>query len=105
MITKILPGSRGLPDQITVYDQPAHSGGEGSIYFTPDNKYVVKIYHHPSLDKPKLLHHILTLGSSLGEDDQYLAWPLGIIHQVNGRESVGVVTRRVPTTYQALSKF
>ncbi len=101
----LLPGSRNLPDQLTIYDQPTHSGGEGNIYFTPDSRYVVKVYHRPSPEKQKLLQQILNLGKSLGDDEQYLAWPLGIINQVNGKAGVGVVTKRVPSTHQALVKF
>jgi DNA-binding helix-hairpin-helix protein with protein kinase domain len=104
-VVKLLPDSRDLPEQLFIRDQPVHSGGEGTIYFTTDNRYVVKVYHRPSPEKPKLLSHILDLGKTLGDDEQYLAWPLGIINQVNGKAHVGVVTRRVPSTHQALVKL
>lgn len=55
----LLPGSRNLPPQLTIGDQPIHTGGEGSIFFTPDGGYAVKIYHRPSSDKQKLLQHVL----------------------------------------------
>ncbi len=101
----LLPGSRNLPPQLTIADQPVHTGGEGSIFFTPDGGYAVKIYHRPSPDKQKLLQHVLDLGRNLGEDEQFLAWPLGIVDRLNGQSKVGVVTRRVPSSHVALYKL
>lgn len=101
-IVNINPGSRNLPDQIAIHDKPQHSGGEGNIYFSPDDKYVIKIYHHPNPEKPKLLQHILNLGENLGDADQHLAWPLGIVNNINGNRGVGVITRRVPSTHLPL---
>jgi DNA-binding helix-hairpin-helix protein with protein kinase domain len=101
----LLPGSRNLPPQLTIGDQPIHTGGEGSIFFTPDGSYAVKIYHRPSPDKQKLLQHILELGRNLGDDEQFLAWPLGIVDRLNDQPKVGVITRRVPSSHVALYKL
>ena len=101
----LLPDSRNLPSQLTISNQPSHRGGEGVIFFTPDNRYVVKIYHEPSPDKQKLLQQVVELGKNLGEDEQFLAWPLGIVNQHNGRLSVGVVTRLVPPSHVPLYKI
>lgn len=101
----LLPGSRGLPSQLTIAAQPAYRGGEGSIFFTPDEQYVVKIYHNPSSDKQKLLQHVLGLGKNLGEDERFLAWPLGIVDRVDNQAKVGVVTRRIPSSYVPLYKL
>jgi len=101
----LLPGNRNLPPQLTIADQPVHTGGEGSIFFTPDGGYAVKIYHRPSPDKQKLLQHVLDLGRNLGDDEQFLAWPLGIVDRLNGQSKVGVVTRRVPSSHVALYKL
>ena len=101
----LLPGSRNLPQQLTIDDQPIHTGGEGSIFFTPDGSYAVKIYHRPSPDKQKLLQHVLDLGRHLGEDEQFLAWPLGIVDRLNGQPQVGVITRRVPSSHVALYRL
>lgn len=60
----LLSNSRNVPNQLTINDQEAHRGGEGSIFFTTDGRYVVKIYHHPSSDKQKLLQHVLDLGGT-----------------------------------------
>lgn len=101
----LLPNSRNLPNQLTINDQPVHRGGEGSIFFTADGRYVVKIYHRPPSDKQKLLQYVLDLGRNLREDEQYLAWPLGIVDRLDGRPTVGVVTRRVPSSYIPLYKL
>ncbi|BAC08528.1 hypothetical protein [Thermosynechococcus vestitus] len=101
----LLPNSRGLPSDLTINDQEVHRGGEGSIFFTVDAQYVVKIYHRPAPDKQQLLQHVLDLGRNLGEDEQFLAWPLGIVDQLNGQTKVGVVTRRVPASHVPLYKL
>lgn len=98
----LLPGSRRLPDQLTLTDQPAYQGGEGRIYFSSDGQYAVKIYHKPSDNKRNLLQQILMFSNMLGEYEQFLAWPLGIVSRMNGSDSLGVVTRRVPPTHQSL---
>ena len=101
----LLPGSRNLPNQLTIIDQPAYRGGEGSVYFTTDGHYAVKIYHSSPTDKQSMLQKILELGKNLGEDEQFLAWPLGIVDQLNSQHKIGVVTRRIPTTHVPLYKF
>lgn len=101
----LLPNSRNLPNQLAINDQEVHRGGEGSIFFTTDGRYVVKIYHRPGPDKQRLLQHVLDLGRNLGEDEQFLAWPLGIVDRLNGQAKVGVVTRRVPSSHVPLYKL
>lgn len=101
----LLPGNRNLPNQLTISDQPAHRGGEGNVYFSNDGQYVVKIYHSPPTDKQGMLQKILELGKNLGDDEQFLAWPLGIVDKFNGHPKIGVVTRRIPSTYTPLYKF
>ncbi len=101
----LLPGSRNLPNQLTIGDKSVHTGGEGSIFFSSDNRYVVKLYHKAAPDKQKLLEKVVELGKALGPDEEFLAWPLGIVGQVNGRASLGVVTRRVPPSHVALYKL
>jgi DNA-binding helix-hairpin-helix protein with protein kinase domain len=101
----LLPGSRNLPTELTIADQPAHRGGEGSVYFTVDGQHIVKVYHQASADKQRLLQQVLDLGRNLGEDEQFLAWPLGIVDRLNGQARTGVVTRRVPNSYVPLYKL
>lgn len=104
-IVKLLPSSRNLPQEMSINDQPAHQGGEGSVFFSQDGQYVVKLYHAAADDKQKLLQQILDLGKNLGEDEQFLAWPLGIVDQFNNQRKVGVVTRRVAPSYVPLYKL
>jgi DNA-binding helix-hairpin-helix protein with protein kinase domain len=101
----LLPGSRNLPNQLVINDQATHRGGEGNIYFTTNNQYAVKIYHDPPSDKQNMLEKILELGKNLGEDEQFLAWPLGIVDRLNGRPTTGVVTRRISSAYVPLYKL
>ncbi|MCL4488656.1 MAG: hypothetical protein M1570_11075 [Chloroflexi bacterium] len=104
-IVNVLPNSRSLPNSITINDQVAHSGGEGKIYLSTDGRYAVKIYHKPSPEKQKLLRYILDLGRNLGEDEQFLTWPLGIVERINNQPIVGVVTARVPSSHVPLYKL
>lgn len=104
-IVSLLAGSRGLPSQLTINHQAVHRGGEGSIYFTTDGQYAVKIYHQTSTDKLRMLQQVLDLGKNLGEDEQFLAWPLGIVYQVDAQPSIGVVTRRVSAVHVPLYKL
>lgn len=104
-VISVLPGSRGLPTQLRIGDKPAHRGGEGALYFSTDGKYAVKIYRRPAPNKQKLLQMIIDLGRSLGADEQYLAWPLGIVGQRDGSPCVGVITRRVSPTHVPLYKL
>jgi DNA-binding helix-hairpin-helix protein with protein kinase domain len=101
----LTPGSRNLPGQLTIGDRPVHSGGEGRIFFTADGRYVVKLYHHPSPDKQSLLQQVVALGKTLGDDEQFLAWPLGVVNQVDRQAATGVVTRRVPASYTPLYRL
>jgi hypothetical protein len=52
-----------------------------------------------------MLEKILKLGRNLGEDEQFLAWPLGIVDRLNGQSTTGVVTRRVSSLYVPLYKL
>lgn len=75
------------------------------MYYTLDDQYVVKLYHTASADKQHMLQKILDLGKNLGEDEQFLAWPLGIVNSLNGQPKVGVVTRRIASTYTPLYRL
>ncbi|MFZ5822822.1 MAG: hypothetical protein ACOY94_00555 [Bacillota bacterium] len=101
----LLPESRNVGNQLVVADQPVHRGGEGSIYFSTDGRYVVKVYHKAPPDKVEMLRQVVDLGRNLGEDEKFLAWPLGIVNTMGGQKVVGVVTRRVPSSYTPLYKL
>ncbi len=92
----LLPNSSGLPGQLEIGDKPDFTGGEATVYFTRDGQHVVKLYHRPTGDKVQLLQKVLDLGRNLGEEGQFLAWPLGIVERVNGQPRIGSVSRHVP---------
>jgi DNA-binding helix-hairpin-helix protein with protein kinase domain len=104
-VAELLPNDRGLPAQLRIADQPTHRGGEGCVYPATDGRYIVKIYHHASDDKERLLEQIVFLGRNLGLDEQFLAWPLAIVRGVDGSTCTGVVTRRVAPSHVPLSKL
>lgn len=96
----LLPNSRNLPAQLTIPDHPRDGGGEGWVYFTPDGRYVVKIYKDPSSDKTELLQKVIDHGKNLEkEEEQCMAWPLAIVSHLNGQPKVGVVTGQVPQSH------
>lgn len=96
---------RDLPETLEIPDQPAHRGGEGDVFFTTDDRYVVKLYHRPPSDKVRLLEHVLNLGRSLGPDERFLAWPRGIVVAVDDKPKIGVVTARLPDRCQPLQRL
>lgn len=108
---KFMPGGRNIPLELRIPDRPNHRGGEGSLYFSTDDKYAVKIYHRPKnsqqqkSNKQERLQQIIELGRNLGSDEQYLAWPLGIVTHKDGAPTIGVVTRKVSTTHILLNKL
>jgi DNA-binding helix-hairpin-helix protein with protein kinase domain len=101
----ILPGSRSLPGQMTIHEKAIYRGGEGNIYFSTDDKYAVKMYHTSPADKQSMLEKILEFGKNLGEDEQFLAWPSGIVDRLDNQPVTGVVTRRVPSSHVPLYKL
>lgn len=101
----LLANNANVPNRLTVVDEPAHNGGEGRVHFSSDGRYVVKIYHRPARDKQKLLQNVIELGKNLGEDGEFLAWPMAIAGSFNGKPCVGVVTWRVSDTYVPLYRL
>jgi len=88
-----------MPDWLEIGD-PTHTGGEGTIHFSRDGQYAVKIYHRQKavLTKQQLLKKITLLGANLtAKEAQFLCWPLALVANVDGDERVGCVTRRIPT--------
>lgn len=104
----LLPNNKNLPTQLTIPDHPTYQGGEGNVYFSPDGRYVVKMYHtSPPLppDKRESLQKIINLGTNFGDAEQFLVWPLAVVDQLNSQPRLGVVTRRVPASHVALYKL
>lgn len=100
---RIAPGSRSLPAQLSVKDTSPMRGGEGSVYFSTDEKYVIKLYHRAqAADKQKMLEGVIELGRNLGDDERFLAWPLGVVTSIDNQPKIGVVMPRVPSSHTML---
>jgi len=105
MIVTIAPGSRDVPQSLEIPATPNYTGGEGNTFFTADRRFAVKLYHTNVPEKPALLQAIIDLGRDLGEDERFLAWPLGVVILKDGRAAIGVVTRAAPAAFGSLSKL
>ena len=85
-----------MPDWLEI-SVPAYTGLEGSIFFSRDGQYAIKIYHRRRPEKRQLLEKIILLGANLAaEEAQFLCWPLALVANVDGNDRVGCVTRRIP---------
>lgn len=96
---RLYSNSKDIPEWLEI-GTSAYTGGEGSIFFSRDGKYAVKVYHRQKalLEKRRLLEMIMLLGANLTmEEAQFLCWPLALVTNVDGNECVGCVTRRIPT--------
>ncbi|MEN3184711.1 MAG: hypothetical protein ABDK93_06955 [Atribacterota bacterium] len=86
-----------VPKRLEV-EGPVFVGGEGEVYFSRCGNFVVKVYHDQALpqEKEALLRRVLALGKNLGEEADFLCWPVALVQELNGWRRVGVVTKRVP---------
>jgi len=95
-IVRLCSNRRGMPDWLEI-SVPAYTGGEGSIFFSRDGQYAIKIYHRQRPEKRQLLEKITLLGANLTDEEaQFLCWPRALVANVDGNECVGCVTRRIP---------
>ncbi len=95
----------GVPKKIEV-DSEAKVGGEGSVYFSRDNRFAIKVYHQPSAEREQMLKHVMTLFSNLPPDqEQFILPPLALVQSFNGRACTGFVMRRVPPEQRELVHF
>lgn len=91
----VMPGSRlPIPEWLELDSKTPPPGGKGIVYFTTDSCYAVKIIHKPTQEKLLALKQILELGNELGEDEQFLAWPLAIVDKIDNKPCLGVVSRK-----------
>lgn len=86
-----------VPKRLEV-EGPVFVGGEGEVYFSRCGKFVVKVYHDQALpqEKEALLRRVLALGRNLGEEANFLCWPVALVQELDGWRRVGVVTKRIP---------
>jgi len=103
---KPTPRELGLPDELAVdLTKLKHVGGEGKIYLSQDNKYVIKIYHPTSHrnDRRTHLEQVILLGRNIKpEDAKFLCWPIAAIRSVDGSDNLGCVMRCIPPSYTKL---
>lgn len=91
----IMPGSRlPVPEWLELDSKTPPPGGRGIVYFTTDHRYAVKILKTPTQEKLLALRQILELGKDLGEDEQFLSWPIAIVDQFENKACLGVVSRK-----------
>jgi len=94
-VARLYSKTGSIPDWLEI-SMPAYSGGEGSIFFSRDGRYAVKIYHSQKPEKRQLLEKITLLGATLTKEEaHFLCWPLALVANVDGNECVGCVTRRI----------
>lgn len=86
-----------VPKRLEV-EGPVFVGGEGEVYFSRCGNFVVKVYHDQALppDKEELLRRVLALGKNLGEEANFLCWPVALVQELDGWRRIGVVTKRIP---------
>ena len=96
-IVRLHSNRKSMPDWLEI-GVLAHTGGEGSIFFSRDGRYAIKIYLRQRPEKRQLLEKIMLLGANLTvEESQFLCWPLALVENVDGSERVGCMTQRIPT--------
>lgn len=79
---------------IDAYD-PDISGGEGKIFFSKDDKWVIKTYHQYDGNKSALLKRIIDIGKNLKSEELYLmCWPFGLVRKIDNQNTYGVISRK-----------
>jgi DNA-binding helix-hairpin-helix protein with protein kinase domain len=77
--------------------KPWREGGEAKVYRSPNDKYLFKVYHHPTPETAERLRHLIDNPPSHlahGFVEEAWAWPLDGIIDNQGR-MVGYVMRRI----------
>lgn len=95
----------GVPQRVEVGDD-VRVGGEGTVYFSRDGRFAIKVYHQPRPDKEQLLAHVMTLFQTLPpEQERFILPPLALVDSVDGQRRVGFIMRRVPPRYREMLDF
>jgi len=91
-----------VPQKIEI-DDNAKIGGEGSVYFSVDGKYAVKIYHETVPQREVLLKKIMRLFKTLPADqEKFILPPLALVDTHEGKEATGFIMRRVDAQFEEL---
>jgi len=100
-------GPEFLPQYLEMTDEPLYHGGKARLYLTTDDQYVVKIYHRPSAEEERRQQVVVDLGRTWwGRRSPPIwawAWPLAVVVEMDGKPTMGVVSRRVPRSYVRLT--
>jgi hypothetical protein len=91
---------------ITCKSDPFSSGSEGRLFFTQDQKSVVKLYNQPDEWREKSLKKIIekrdaVLGKQSDYWNHYVCWPEMLVV----RPSLGVIMPRVRAELRPFSQF
>lgn len=96
----------GVPTRVDVNLTPCFKGGEGTVYFTKDDKYAIKIFHHETPDKELVLGRVIDLFNNLPDDQKdHILPPLGLVDLVDGKRAIGFIMRKVPSSYKELHNY
>lgn len=95
----------GVPPRLEVATE-GKARGEGTVYFSRNGQYAVKIYHSPGPDKEQLLRTVMNLFRSLPPEQlEFILPPLALTESFDDRLRVGFLMRRVPPRYEDLVKL
>ncbi len=95
----------GMPTSIVLTDR-TRVGGEGTVHFSTDGKYAIKVYHGTPVEREKLLGYVMTIFRTIPRDqERYILPPLALVQSLNGKPCVGFVMRRVEDRYRELVDF
>ncbi len=91
-----------IPQKIEIKED-AKIGGEGSVYFSVDGKYAIKIYHETVPQREDLLKKIMGLFKSLPADqEKFILPPLALVDTYQGNEATGFIMRKVNPKFEEL---
>jgi DNA-binding helix-hairpin-helix protein with protein kinase domain len=100
------PKEVGIPEELYIdLGKPKHTGGEGTIYFTTDNRFVIKLYRRDRAlhGRREHLRQVILLGKNLdAETAKFLCWPMAMVVNVDGADRLGSVMRRVSSSHSKL---
>ena len=97
--------ARSHPKKIKVAEK-TRMGGEGTIYFSLDGHYAIKVYKNPSSNKTQLLELIMGLFHGLPPDQEtFIVPPLALVDKVDGTPRVGFLMKMVDPKYCELGNI
>ena len=106
MQATVILSNNNIPKKVDLKG-PVLRGGEASVCFSKDGRYVVKLYHNQNAKKErqKRLEKVLELGLTLGNNKRYLCWPEGIVTRLDNKAVIGCIVPRVNGNSRELVDF